>query len=523
VSAPTASGTVVPSGSSGAPAPTEAPGSSSAPGAPSATAAPAPPAGSANPGASAEPGTPAPGSSFAPTVSASPIAPGTPEPTAAATLAIISNVIVVGETAAYSPDGTMLAFSARPADGSHGPDIYLWHAGDPSAEPVTFDHASTFSGWWGSTLIGSRAVPVDTDTDVTPNSSAGDSPVPSTAVSAAPAASAGGQGGEPGQGTSPSGSGPGFAVNPTASGSVGKFVVPVAGTPRTTTLRQFSDFLAMVVGLLSGGVAFPANGPATGPAVAPAPAGAATSSAAAGPAGAAPASSEPPSAEPSEPASNLPGEAPNASPAASAAGTDTASQAIPESFLIDTTTGAETQITALPAWRPVVDPTGRFAVYWNGTLRYDAPTVSWVPDRGQLFVASWPALTGSDPTAQLVPTPLLAGDPDGTPSGDWDIRWDATGQRLAIWIADTADANIGRLTLLTIDGATGAPTPNGLLLQDAPAQPGFSLGSDRLAWATPPGQDGEGSRLQILAWAGQNAGKIDSEPASGPDAVIVVR
>ena len=33
-----------------------------------------------------------------------------PEPTATA-LAIISNVVVVGETASYSPDGTMLAFS----------------------------------------------------------------------------------------------------------------------------------------------------------------------------------------------------------------------------------------------------------------------------------------------------------------------------------------------------------------------------------------------------------------------------
>jgi hypothetical protein len=395
----------------------------------------------------------------------------------------------------------MLAFSARPADGSHGPDIYLWHAGDASAEPVTFDHASTFSAWWGSTLIGSRAVPVDTDTDVTPDSSAGDSSAPSIGPSTTPTASTG---------TSPLGSPLGFAVNPTGSGtSAGHFVVPISAAPRSATLRQFSDFFAMA-GLLSSGAAAPA--------VAPAALGA-TSSAAAGASPSSAASSTEPGASPN----NLPSGAPDASPAAPTSGPDAASQAIPESFLIDTTTGAETQITALPAWRPVVDPTGRFAVYWNGTLRYDAPTVSWVPDRGQLFVASWPALTGSDPTAQLIPTPLLAGDPDGTPSGDWDIRWDASGQHLAIWIADSADPNIGRLTLLTIDGATGAPTPTGLLLHDAPAQPGFSLGSDRLAWATPPGQDGEGSRLQILAWTGANAGKIDSEPASGPDAVIVVR
>jgi hypothetical protein len=65
---------------------------------------------------------------------------------------------VVGETAAYSPDGTMLAFSARPADGSVGPDIYLWRPGDAAAHPVTSDHASVFSGWLSNLLLGSRAV-----------------------------------------------------------------------------------------------------------------------------------------------------------------------------------------------------------------------------------------------------------------------------------------------------------------------------------------------------------------------------
>jgi hypothetical protein len=117
--------------------------------------------------------------------------------------------------------------------------------------------------------------------------------------------------------------------------------------------------------------------------------------------------------------------------------------------------------------------------------------------------------------------PLL-GDPAVSPLAEWDMRWDEGGTHLAIWIADAGNPDLGRLNLLTID-ATGRVDPTGISLHDAPALAGFSIGSDRLAWATPPGQDGEGSRLQVLAWSGENAGNIDSQPASGGDAVVVVR
>ena len=45
----------------------------------------------------------------------------TPEPTLSANLAIISGVKVVGQSAAYSPDGAWFAFTARPSDGSDRP------------------------------------------------------------------------------------------------------------------------------------------------------------------------------------------------------------------------------------------------------------------------------------------------------------------------------------------------------------------------------------------------------------------
>jgi hypothetical protein len=369
-----------------------------------------------------------PGASETPETSAS-VEPSAPQPTASA-LAIISDVVVVGETAAYSPDGTMLAFSARPADGSRGPDIYLWRPGDAAAHPVTSDHASVFSGWLSNQLLGSRAI-------------TGASPQPSSGTSG-------------------------------TSGTSGASETPSVASPSPST----------------------------------------TESATATPAG---------SASAADDAVGVGAVFANAEGAASVnfpAAADVPASAVPQSFVLDAITLVESDLAA-PAWRPVVDPTGRFVAYWAGTLRYDPATLAWRPDRGTLVLASWPALRGSDPGAALAPVPLL-GDP-GTPSpAEWDMRWDEGGTHLAIWIADAGNPDLGRLNLLTID-ATGRVDPTGISLHDAPALAGFSIGSDRLAWATPPGQDGEGSRLQVLAWSGENAGNIDSQPASGGDAVVVVR
>ena len=55
--------------------------------------------------------------------------------------------------------------------------------------------------------------------------------------------------------------------------------------------------------------------------------------------------------------------------------------------------------------------------------------------------------------------------------------------------------------------------------QDVPALPGFSIEDGRLAWATPPSQDGEGSRVQIVAWTADGVGTIESAP--GQEVVVV--
>ena len=69
---------------------------------------------------------------------------------------IARDVLVVGTTAAYSPDGSRFAFTARPAQGDDGPDVYVWTVGQARANAVTTDHASVFAGWTGDRLLVSR-------------------------------------------------------------------------------------------------------------------------------------------------------------------------------------------------------------------------------------------------------------------------------------------------------------------------------------------------------------------------------
>jgi hypothetical protein len=134
---------------------------------PPATPIPGP---TATPDATAEPTDPgatpdvpgSPGATVEPSPEATPEA--TPEPSVAVTAApdgtleIAHDVILVGGVAGYSDDGSRFAFTARPADGSAGPDVYLWRTEDSEARRVTDDHASLFAGWSGRRMLVSRVV-----------------------------------------------------------------------------------------------------------------------------------------------------------------------------------------------------------------------------------------------------------------------------------------------------------------------------------------------------------------------------
>jgi hypothetical protein len=290
--------------------------------------------------------------------------------------------VLVGQSAAYSPSGTWFAFTARPTDGSAGPDIYVWKVGEPTARPVTTDHQSTFGSWLGNDIM------------------------------------------------------------------VGSTVVTIAGGDTAS---------------------------------------------------AAPSADESPAA----------------------------AERTSVSFLLDPRDGTQ---SALPqtgrTWRPSVDPTGRKAVYWTGTLRRsdDAPTD--VPDSGRLVVGDWgtgvaapsgsplPAAPSDQPTDRHEST-IVEGR-----IRDWDARWDPTGTKLAVWIADPDEPGVGTLSLYrvaTFDAGVDLKKP---LLDSRRATAGFSISDGKLVWAEPPA-DGSGGkdRVLVLAWTDHGDGTVQTLS----DDVVVIR
>ena len=212
---------------------------------------------------------------------------------------------------------------------------------------------------------------------------------------------------------------------------------------------------------------------------------------------------------------------------------DATAEVQPTSFFIDPESGMETPLVGA-GWRPVADPTGQWVVAWEGTVRRDAEGLTTVPATGALVLrrfqpTSGPAPTDVGPTDSAPPdvAPTDSAPPDVAPTDvaegefrEYDVRWDQSGSWLAVWLADMSDPAIGRLSLLHLDPATGRlDWPTGAP-RDVAALPGFSISDGRIAWATPPGQGGEGSRVQIVAWTADAVGGVESVPVQD---VVVIR
>ena len=167
-------------------------------------------------------------------------------------------------------------------------------------------------------------------------------------------------------------------------------------------------------------------------------------------------------------------------------------------------------------WRPVVDPTGGSAVYWSGTVEPNEDGTAWTTAAGSLVLGRWTERV--EPSPDDEPTPPgdeQAEDRSETtiaegPISDWDVRWDQSGERLAVWVADADDPSIGRLSLYVVDPFDGRIDLANPPLVDEPALAGFSLADGRLAWAAPAGESGRSSRVRILAWTDEGFGQIES-------------
>ena len=395
--------------------------------------------------------------------------PASPSPSAAVTTPIIESVVLVGAPPAYSTDGQWVAFSARPTDGSLGPDIYAWRVGDAKARQLTTDHASVFSAWDVDQIVGSSLLPAGSPAAAYPAVTIVVAPSPAPGSPAPGAPAPGSATGEPSAQATPAGT-----PAPSAAPAAPSKVAPSA-TPR--------------------GSSKPVS---TGSRPHPSPSGRASPS---------PTPGSKLDASPSPSLDAAAGETPSAS----------AAPAVPvASFLIDPVTGAATRIDRPAIWRPVVDPTNRSVVYWTGDQALDPVTNTWITTNGRLVSADWQALSGpGDVTA--TPLPGSAGQAGAT---DWDVRWDPSGRHLAVWISDATDPSIGRLSLYAVnaDGSVGD-----VLFADVAALPGISLGSDRLAWASPPGQNGQGSTISVYAWSDTGSGSMYGAPDPGSDPIVVAR
>jgi hypothetical protein len=115
-------------------------------------------------------------------------------------------------------------------------------------------------------------------------------------------------------------------------------------------------------------------------------------------------------------------------------------------------------------------------------------------------------------------TPWLLAD---GPLGDFEARFDPTGTRLAVWTANVTDTTLGPLWLVVLDPVAGAPneTVQPLPAGGIVALRGFSIEEGRLGWVTPPGQDAQPSSVQVLAWQGDDFGKVQTVPGGNPQIV----
>lgn len=386
-------------------------------------------------------------------------ASATPAPSAASAApasgtqaaAILDGYKIVGRAPEFSANGQWVAFSARPSNVGAGSDVFIWRVGWARAQAVTTGHTDLFAGWFGARILISEFA------------------TSSTAVSATPLAS------------------------------------------ETAT-------------------------------------------------------DAPTAAAATEPATDVP--ATDAATSATVLGGQTAAEAI--SYVYDPLTSAVWQI-GRPMLMPVVDPTGRYVVYWSGSLAFDQTTGLYGPGRGDFYFDRWshlnlvsahlsgggglsptpvPTIAPTEaPTAVTQPSdsasPLALADgaivarvasPAGIPPlvvaqsssslpervpvdsipgavTSWSVRWDATGQFVAIWVADAGATDVGDVTLFGVTPGTDLLSVD-IPLLSAPARSTIQFDDASFVYTSPAG-DGMTHLFQLPAVQSAPTAPAVTPPAAG--------
>jgi hypothetical protein len=375
-------------------------------------------------------------------------APATPAPPAASATsasgtqpaAILDGYKILGRAPEFSSNGQWVAFSARPSNVGSGSDVFIWRVGWARAQAVTAGHADLFAGWLGTRILISEFAAPSSAPIATPIALATASDTTADATNA-PAADA-----------------------------------PAAGAPATDATPTPA----------------PVFGGQTGP------------------------------------------------------------EAI--SYVYDPLTSVVWEI-GRPMLMPVVDPTGRYVVYWSGSLAFDQTTGLYGPGRGDFYFDVWSHLNlvsahlGGDgglsptPAPTIAPTeaPTAAAQPsdsssplalaDGaivarvaSPAGipplvvaqsssrlpervpvdsipgavtSWSVRWDATGQFVAIWVADAGPTDVGNVTLFGVTPGTDLLNVD-IPLLSAPARSTIQFDDASFVYTSPAG-DGMTHLFQLTA------------------------
>jgi hypothetical protein len=346
--------------------------------------------------------------------------PGTSAPPPSAVpgltvLAILEDVQSAGAPPEWSLSGEMLAFSAMPADGSHGPDVYVWSPSDEAgaqAVAITTDHNSYFASWSGGRIVASRLTSGD------------DGSVEAHTVVIDPLTLEERRIERPRMWLP--------VVNPAGTqaiawrgelGATNGLATPLSGTLYMVDWAAIDPFAP---GAQAQPTPEPTEAPMPEPTVEPAPTDAPATTA------------DPSGVEPK----------------------------------------SESQPSAAPTAEPSAEPDTE-------------PDASPVPD--------------------LVDPLDLGRDPATNPILDWQARWSTDGQVLGIWIADSAGATWGSLTVFAIDTATATVDTSEPLLSPTFARRGFSLGESRVAWVAPP--DTTEGELRIATWGPDGVGGLRLQPA----------
>jgi hypothetical protein len=401
-------------------------------------------------------------------------------------LAILDNVHSAGAPPAWSADGSMLAFSAMPADGSHGPDVYVWEPTDTLARPITSDHDSYFASWSGTHIVASRLL----------NDPSAPAPQVATVVI------------DPQTLTERVVDGPQMwlpAVNAGSETAVvwygqlawnGALPTPGAGSLYLADWSQLDPY---------------ATGRAAQSPSPPVPPSASPSQATSAPV---------PSATVPQPSASLPPESaespsPSVSPSESArpslpASLAPASIGVPEAAgsPLEVSPADASPIESAAAESPLVSP--------PASSEADASPAGTGPisDGTSPDVAQTPAATLPAVLSPLGPSSTFS----GTDVTDWQVSWSSDGEVLGVWIADVSGSSWGQLVVLALDPQTGQLSTDPPLVAPTLARRGFTLGLSRVAYVGSSSETPDGE-LRVRTWGSTGSGDLLLHAPDGQEVV----